>query len=241
MMGYTHALSGGVLFLALLKPLSGVMPVTPATAALGTAVAAGAALLPDLDHPHATAARTFGPITKILSKAVTVVSGGHRRATHSLLGITAITAIAAAATIAGGWPMAVLLALCIGLADRALLPRAKPRKDGKLQWGDVAGIVHAAAAVGVAYLIVFHGGLDLSIVPVAVAIGAAAHVLGDALTESGVPWLWPHDRRYRVATIDTGKGVEKWVVVPALYVALAATFYFNHDIWMPTLYTLTKG
>lgn len=238
MMARTHALSGAVAALGLAVPLAGTLHLGPSTIALGAVTAAGAALLPDLDHPSATAARTFGPITRILSKAVAAVSGGHRHATHSLLGIAAITAVAAAATAAGGWPLAALLALCIGLADRALLPRAKPRKDGKLTWGDVAGIVHAAAAAYVGHLLAFSG-LAMTVVPWAVGIGAAAHVAGDALTKQGVPWLWPHLRYYRLASIKTGKWVETWVVVPALYAALAVTVYTTRSTWIPALTTFT--
>lgn len=243
MNGNTHALSATAAFLGLAVPLSQSVPLTSATVALGAIVAGGAGLLPDLDHRHATAARTFGPITWALARAVEAISGGHRHATHSLIGAGVFTGIAAWATHAGGWPLTILLALCIGLADRALLPRAKPRKDWKLTWGDVAGLVHAAAAGVVGYLLA-HSTLDMTVVPYAVAIGVAAHIAGDALTERGVPICWPHLRFYRLATIDTGKWVETWVVVPALYAALAVIAYTTRGTWMPwipTFYTLTGG
>ena len=47
-----------------------VNALTPAEFVAGAIVCAGAAMLPDLDHPSATIAQTFGPITWGLSKAV---------------------------------------------------------------------------------------------------------------------------------------------------------------------------
>lgn len=233
MQGFTHALSGATAFLAVAAPLSNTIPLDFSTVALGTVTAAGAALLPDLDHPHATAARTFGPISEALSKGVSTISGGHRHATHSILGAGVFAAAAVLIVQVGGWPLALLLAMCIGLADRALLPRAKPRKDGRLQWGDIAGFVHAVAAVAVGYALA-HSTLDMAVVPYAVTIGVVIHILGDALTEKGVPFFWPKLRYFRFATIDTGKSVEKWLVVPALYAAFAVAAYATRDIWMPS-------
>lgn len=243
MIGHTHALSGAVVFLAATTALEHLEPFNPAAIALGAVTAAGAALLPDLDHTQATAARTFGPATRILARAVETISGGHRHATHSLLGAAAFTGLAVAAAAYRGWPLAILLALCIGLADRALLPRAKPRRDWKLTWGDVAGLVHAAAAAYVGWLLAFSA-LDMVVVPWAVTIGVLAHLIGDALTEQGIPWLYPLRRWYRMATIDTGKVVERWIVVPALYVALAAIVYATRGTWLqhlPDLNVLAGG
>lgn len=239
-LGNTHALSGAVVALAAAVPLGAVLHLEPSTVALSVVTAAGAALLPDLDHRHATAARAFGPITWILARIVEAISGGHRHATHSLLGVGVFSAAAAWAAHVRGWPLAVLLALCVGLADRALLPRAKPRRDGRLTWGDIAGLAHAAAAGVVGYQLAYST-LDMAVVPYAVAVGVLAHIAGDCLTERGVPWLWPHPRRYRLASIDTGKAVETWVVVPALYAALAVIVYATRDTWMPNLYTLSGG
>ena len=61
-----------------------VNALTPAEFVAGAIICAGAAMLPDLDHPSATIAQTFGPVTWGLSKAVAWLSGGHRDATHSL-------------------------------------------------------------------------------------------------------------------------------------------------------------
>ena len=50
------------------------------------------------------------------------------------------------------------------------------------------------------------GGLWL---PFAITLGWAAHIAGDCLTQHGVGLLWPYTRRrYKLASINTGGGVE---------------------------------
>lgn len=53
----------------------------------------------------------------------------------------------------------------------------------------------------------------------AVLTGCAAHIAGDAATETGVPLLWPNRRRYRYASINTGSPVETLLVLPAVVIA----------------------
>ena len=53
--------------------------------------------------------------------------------------------------------------------------------------------------------------------PWAVAVGVAAHLLGDMLTREGVPLLWPvATRRFRIASLSTGGTVEQLLVGPGL-------------------------
>ncbi|MCW2901733.1 MAG: rane-bound metal-dependent hydrolase [Streptosporangiaceae bacterium] len=231
MMGATHSLSGAAAFLAVAAPLSQhVHPLTPATVAVGTVVSAGAAMWPDMDHHNGTIANTFGPISRVLCRVVAAVSGGHRHATHSLVGTAVFVALAIAAAH-DRWALTAVLWLCMGLAVRALWKRPKNRPDGKFGYKDVAGVVHAVVAAVIAYWLV-HSSVDMSVVPWAVAIGYVAHLLGDSLTERGIPLMWPSPWRFRLATIDTGKGVEKWVVNPVVVVvALFATY----GTWGPAL------
>jgi membrane-bound metal-dependent hydrolase YbcI (DUF457 family) len=234
MMGPTHALSGGVVFLAVAAPMSHYAHhLTPATAVVGTVVAAGAGILPDFDHRQATPARAFGPLSAALAWTIGKLAGGHRHGTHSIIGTGVFVALAAAATL-NPWALAATLWLCMGLAVRALWKHPPNRPNGKLDYRDVAGLIHAAIAAYIAYQLV-HSGLDMSVVPWAVAVGYLVHLIGDSMTEMGVNWLWPHPRRYRIASIDTGKTVEKRVVVPALYVGLAATVYLTYPKWGPVL------
>ena len=101
MMGRTHATSGAVAFLALAPALDtyGIVPATPVTIVAGTLAAAGAALLPDLDHEHATVAQSLGFVTRSLTKIVSKISGGHRNGTHSLLGAVLFTALSWQASV----------------------------------------------------------------------------------------------------------------------------------------------
>lgn len=236
MLGSTHALSSAAVFLAAAFPVSHyVHHLTPLTAAVGAIVCAGAGLLPDLDHVNAIPARAFPPISQALAKFVAAISGGHRHATHSILGLTICGALAAAAYL-NVWALTALIWLCMGLGIRALWKRPRNRPNGRLDWRDIAGLVHAAVAAYVAYRLT-HSGLDLSVIPFAVMLGYLVHLLGDAATETGVNWWWPDRTRYRWASVDTGKAVEKWVVVPALYAGIAAVVFVTHGTWIPALLT----
>jgi membrane-bound metal-dependent hydrolase YbcI (DUF457 family) len=88
-MGRTHALTGAALWLA-------VTPLTPFTGpevAIGTAVAAAGALLPDLDHPQAKATRILGPLRYPVAGLISRVAGGRRAGTHYLATALAVGAI----------------------------------------------------------------------------------------------------------------------------------------------------
>lgn len=50
----------------------------------GLAVATVAGLLPDIDEDGSIVARSLGPVGWALSKAVSVLAGGHRGATHTI-------------------------------------------------------------------------------------------------------------------------------------------------------------
>lgn len=241
MMGPTHALSAGVVFLAVAAPLSHyVHHLTPLTAVVGTAVAAGAGLLPDLDHPNATPARAFGPISAGAAWTIGKLGRGHRHGTHSIIGIGVFSGLAVAATH-NIWTLMFTIWLCIGLGVRALWKRPANRPNGKLDYRDIAGILHAAVAAFIAYQLV-HSKVDMHVVPWAITIGYIVHLIGDSMTEMGVNWLWPYPKRFRIASIDTGKNVEKWVVVPGLYVGLCAVVYFTYDKWAHALiHTVTPS
>lgn len=147
-------------------------------------------MLPDLDHPQATISRSLGPLTRILSAATEAVSGGHRQATHSLLGVLVFTAFTWVLTLAqdaelGRAMLGVWLSLLFVSAATALqLPC--PR------------ILRIAVGIGGAVLLVVAStqqAFTLDVVIWAVGVGAAAHVIGDLLTREGCPLLWPLSRR----------------------------------------------
>src|SRR5579859_3401709 len=51
---------------------------TPLGVVAGALVTAGAALLPDADHPSATIAHSLPPVSRALCAGIGAVSGGHR-------------------------------------------------------------------------------------------------------------------------------------------------------------------
>ncbi len=149
MLGRDHALSGALAFTAA-APL---LHVTGAHLAAAIALTAGAGVLPDIDEPGSTIARTFGFLTGTFSWIVHRISGGHRKGTHSLLGIALLTAasLAAVSWQAGAaatsqhpelwWhlvPAGLILALLFSAGFRAL------RIGG--HHGDAAGIALAASS-----------------------------------------------------------------------------------------------
>ncbi|HEX7463066.1 MAG TPA: metal-dependent hydrolase, partial [Dermatophilaceae bacterium] len=79
----SHALTGAPAFLAF-GAKAGLV-----STAVGAAVCAGAALLPDIDHPQSTMGTILGPVSETVARGVAVVSGGHRGATHSAVGVAA--------------------------------------------------------------------------------------------------------------------------------------------------------
>ncbi|MBO0823783.1 MAG: metal-dependent hydrolase [Actinobacteria bacterium] len=210
MLGHSHALSGaaagaGVAIATHLRP----------TEAVGLALlTAGAALLPDLDSCGSCSARSFGWLSRLPALAIRGVSGGHRHATHSVIGVTALYGLAVAAgtyrnDVAGKAGLGLLVALMVAGGLEAL-------RICREHVADTLGVV-AGVAVAVS-------GFWLALVPAAVAAGCIAHLAGDMLTDSGVPLLFPWMQRFRLLpeplAFRTGTRPELWVVDPLLTVAL---------------------
>ena len=178
---------------------------------MGAVCTAGAALLPDLDHPEASATRALGPVTMAVGWVVRHLSGGHRHGSHSLAGIAVFAAVGWLCSMGDVATMAALWVLA------ALAARAFRRHDPIVE----RLVVAVATAAGAWWLVSSHG-LHPWFLPLSIGLGAAAHLLGDAMTEQGIRPLWPVSRWHmRIATIDTGKGVEKYAVVPVLWAGLA--------------------
>jgi membrane-bound metal-dependent hydrolase YbcI (DUF457 family) len=235
MLGRDHALSGAVVFAALAPSLH----VTAAHLAAGVVLSAGAGVLPDIDHPDSTIARSFGFLTEWFAWVVDRISGGHRHGTHSLLGIAVFTVGAYGAglfqlsepkAVATGhlvfsWhmvPAALVLALLYSSALRAL------HIGG--HYGDLLGVAAA--------LVTCFTGADLTqltvwswhvpLLAVATALGCAAHIAGDELTHGGCPLLWP-------ASMHEFHLCETWIVFPLLIVGLAVAVWHatGHPLAIP--------
>jgi membrane-bound metal-dependent hydrolase YbcI (DUF457 family) len=246
MLGHDHALSGALAFAAVapLLPVGGIQLAVAAT------LTAGAGVLPDLDEPGSTIARTFGFLTGTFAWIVNRISGGHRKGTHSLLGIGLLTIAAlwagslqrgAAASLQHGeqWlyllPAGLIMALLFSAGLRALYIGG--------HHGDLFGIALAVLVLWQGWDLVEVTAWHVPVLAVCVALGMVAHVAGDMLTHDGCPLLYPLSR-YEFGLlpepirITTNKLAERWVISPLLLVGLA---YFIYRDAAPAVTTAASG
>jgi membrane-bound metal-dependent hydrolase YbcI (DUF457 family) len=238
MMGRSHALSGWCVGLAA-APLVGLNSIAEIVPFAATT--AGYALLPDLDHPRATASRLLGPLTWLISRVVRATSaalyaatkgprdedctGQHRHASHTLAAAILFGGLAAGAgTWSGGWAVLTVALVGLILAVNVLGDWLLIVVVAAGLWWTVDNSINSIPDVTV------QAGLDQigSWIGAAVAVGMFVHCLGDSLTRSGCPWLWPipirgetwyEIRLPRLLRFRTGGRVEQLLVVPALAVA----------------------
>lgn len=205
MMGRTHALAGVVMTLALqplFTPLG--MPDTTTGTCLAVVGAAGGAMLPDLDHRHATVARSLGPVSKAVTVVVAAISGGHRNGTHSILGVVVFTALSWWLVGLGGWPATLWAAFVLAIGSAAL----------HIRFRKSSAVAHTLMCLaGVVWLI--DSGRTATFpwqaLTWGVGVGAFSHAIlpTDALTRQGCPWLWPVSRkRFRLANLSTDHFME---------------------------------
>lgn len=227
MLGHSHATSGALAWAALAPtaiPMVLSSRLQPGEVLVGTVLCAGAALLPDLDHPEGTIAHFLGPVSRLVSKVVNFVSGGHRHATHSLLfaGLTGAGTWAGEHYL-GPWFVRALVFVLLGLASRAL--HLCPPGEGIHSWG----VVVSEAVVGTLVVDRWMPNLPAWL-PYLVAVGCLVHLVGDCLTERGCPLLWPLGHRFGIPLIShTGNKLETLFLTPAMGVgALAALWLLFH-------------
>lgn len=208
-MGRTHATSGAVAFLALVPPLrSAGVEVGGVGVAVGAIAAAGAAMLPDLDHPGASMSRALGPITGLLARLVGFLSGGHRQGTHSILGVAVAVAVSVGVILAGDVAVGLGLAFLASLALTAL--RVKFFKMTA-----VHTILCLIVGVALTSLSIWDW-VPVWSLPWAVGIGVMAHIVGDCLTKEGCPLLWPLPWRLAVLPLTTHGTIERLIIGPGL-------------------------
>ncbi|WP_017591503.1 metal-dependent hydrolase [Nocardiopsis potens] len=246
-MAPSHAATGllaGVLATAAAAPF---MAVGPMELAAGAAIGAGAALLPDIDHPGSTATTSQGPLTRVLSagarrlsawvyhatltRADTVADGEHRYLWHTPAAALATGAAVGAAGAASPWALGAVLWFTVTLALRGLA-QALPRGRTRARLMNRAGTSLAGAAAAV--LLVASGASPGPYVGAVLALGMVVHSLGDALTRSAVPLAWPFrvrgrrwamigtPRRLRFTTGSRPELVIRWACLAAAPLAWLA-------------------
>jgi membrane-bound metal-dependent hydrolase YbcI (DUF457 family) len=216
MLGHSHALSGAAAGLA----IGGLVLHEPAAPlALFAGLTTAYALANDLDSCGSTEARSLGFVTEGFAWLVRAVSGGHRHGTHSLTGVAAFAGAAWLACLfrhdwAGRTALFLILAAGFASALDAL------RIGGHA--GNLAALAGAAAMCWTGY--------GLALVPLAAALGAGTHILGDMLTLTGCPLAWPLTMREfhltpRPLRFTTGHWPERFIVIPLLLAALGFLLY----------------
>jgi membrane-bound metal-dependent hydrolase YbcI (DUF457 family) len=255
-LGVSHATSGAVVGLAVAGYAPQVVGIDPSAGTIVTfaAVCAGAALLPDLDHPGSVATRRFAVASWLASHAIRPLSGllydltrgrrdtgkgTHRGITHTAVGAAVLGLAINVASAKWGVPVLVgTLFVCLALAIKGL---------DALVPGPPSLVIAAGLTYGVEEFVPGGTAGTAGWLGTAVTIGMLVHSAGDAITESGAPLLWPlpirHRRWYPVGSprpmrFRTGGAVEAWLVAPALTVAtfvLAALVVPGLGEWLTAL------
>jgi membrane-bound metal-dependent hydrolase YbcI (DUF457 family) len=211
MMGSSHALSGAAIWLTGSLALDQLAHYhqTPLQLAVGTAICAGGALVPDLDlsgrvttrQGGATVAHTFGVFSLFLAECIEKFSlgvykltrtkydpprrNGHRTLTHTIVFNVGVGyGTLALCTEYGKWAVMGVLFVAFALALRGLFEK----------WAERAGWVIVTLAAAGAALLVYErlpGGRGYPLLGVAVGVGGLIHLLGDMITRHGSPIFWP--------------------------------------------------
>lgn len=232
-LGHSHATSGALAWSAAAATLPVTILTFPAlqdaTGHLGTVdlllgvfLTAGAALLPDADHPDGTISHALGPITHTACKVISWVSGGHRGATHSLAFVAAVAyGTWAGEHWLGRWFTLSLVFFLLALAVRAL--HLCPSGNNFKAWGPIVVLASAGTFA------MEHWIADKPVwLPFAVGLGALAHLLGDCLTERGCRLFWPFGLRVSLPIIDrTGNKVETFLVAPLFTLGTLAILWYT--------------
>lgn len=223
-MGTSHAASGALGWMLIVPAVAGIAaaPVEGKVLVAGTIVTAGAALLPDLDHPKSTIAYTLGPVTHALARGVNLVSGGHRQGTHSILFAVlmgVLTQIAAQLSDVA----ALIIFWCMAALAIKALHLTPPGKSH-----NVKSVFVVLEATALAYAVnVFMPG-DWWWLGIAVALGCLLHLGGDCLTPEGVPYFYPWKKRFSIPIIShTGNALETKVLAPLMILATLYLMYRN--------------
>lgn len=250
MMGPSHALSGAAVWAAgsLALDVFAHYHQSPLQVAVGTAMCAGGALLPDFDlsgrvttdQGGATVAHTFGVISLFAAEVIEKISlgiydvtkthkdphrdNGHRTFTHTVVFNVGVgIGIAALCSAFGKWAVLSVLFLTFAMALRGLFEKWAARAG----WVIVTLTSVAATFYTWKYLPSDRG---YPLLGLAIGVGGLIHLLGDMLTTHGCPIFWPLPLRKRMwrciglpdsFAVKVGGNVEVYVLRTAFAVIAA--------------------
>lgn len=213
---------GAAGFLAFEAFAPDILPVAPeldtAELVAGTMIAAGAAMLPDIDHPQATLARSLPPVSNAVSHFVHTIAGGHRKGTHTIWAWLGFSALAwfALTQINSGPVIGLIFAIFCSLIMLQVLTEA----DG------LVSLILACILGGAAILAT---GPDFSWMVEAIFIGYFLHLVGDVVTTEGIPPFWPLPPQVRFPILgstdhwrERGAGIACGLI--AFYLAITTVF-----------------
>ncbi|MQY11809.1 hypothetical protein SRB5_19280 [Streptomyces sp. RB5] len=214
MMGPAHSLSGAAAWLGVGAAAEAAGHGMPwPVLAVGALICAGAALAPDLDHKSATISRAFGPVSGWLCEIIDKLSyaaykntrkpgdprrsGGHRTLTHTWIWAVLVGGgFSALAVLGGRWAVVGILFVHMVLAIEGLLWRAARMSSDVLVW--LLGATSAWILAGVldkpgngSDWLFTDPGQEYLWLGLPIVLGSLVHCVGDALTVSGCPILWP--------------------------------------------------
>lgn len=242
-MGRTHAASGAVAWLAAAGVAASVgHPMHVTTVVFGAVATAGAALLPDLDHPCSTVARTAGPVSQAVCRGIARGCAwvhaatrttkdrpdldGHRTLSHTAVAAVVFGLLATSVGLFGARAGSVVVATLVTLGLRGVVRRRRHRLV-PLAGGLLTGLAGWFLLLSTWWL------------GIAVTLGCLTHCLGDAMTNSGCPIVWPvkirGQRWYRLGTprvvrFGTGGVAEQVVAVLLVGVGLLEVTWLG-QIW----------
>jgi len=218
-MGPTHAMSGAFFSLAAITTYTALVgPVHPTIAILGTVMAAGASLGPDIDSNSSTVVRSFGIFGRVahhIANSIGVAvftatrtrydrhpEGGHRTFFHTTFMAILMGGLVALATLPtniihvfghpyslGQFNAIILMSIFLNLCLSGLLE--KRIKAARKRYGPYALMAFSLVFAIVLSIFMPVPTGSYSYLGIAVGFGWFVHLLGDAITKMGVPMAWP--------------------------------------------------
>lgn len=219
MLGKTQAAFGTAAFgAAALAAGAAGCHLSAADLAVGTVVAAGSALAPDLDEARSMPGRAL-PLSYL------PIFGGHRTRTHTLVAVGVVTGVAVGCSF-GAVASGAFAGFMATMGAVWVAGWLRHKRHGALF------VLAAGAAFGLAVANLVGGGPWLAL---AVGPAYASHLFGDSLTPGGVPFLMPASSHgWSVGWFRTGQLGEKVIVAPLVSIAagvsllLAASAVLGH-------------